>query len=276
MKNLGLQFNAALIFFSFFLLVGNTSGKDINDETVKMYKDSATGIQMVFVQGGCFEMGCGDWMISCEENEKPPHPVCVDSFWMGKFEVTQGEWRKLIGENPSDYKGGDDHPVEMVSWYDVQEFIKKLNEQSQGAMQFRLPTEAEWEYAARSGGKNQIYAGGNSEKDKLWHEFRIGKDSFYEKGIQTWPVGLKKPNGLGLYDMSGNVSEWCQDYYRPDYYAESPEDNPKGPLKGNRRVFRGGTHSNHLEWRRTTRRYGAKPSWQGLDLGFRIVAESKK
>ena len=183
-------------------------------------------IEMVYVKGGCYQMG--DTFGDGSKDEKPVHEVCVSDFLMGKHEVTQGQWKKIMGHNPSHYYDcGDDCPVENVSWNDVQEFIAKLN--SLTGKKYRLPTEAEWEYAARSGGKQEKYSGGNDFDDVAWVK-------------QTRSVGQKQANGLGLYDMSGNVWEWCSDWYASDYYRKSPRENPSGPSSGSRRVSRGGSY----------------------------------
>jgi formylglycine-generating enzyme required for sulfatase activity len=200
-------------------------------ENVKTVSDPITGMQFVFVKGGCYQMGSDKYRIS---PYKPVHQVCLSDFYMGKYEVTQSQWEKVMGNNPSEFKKcGPDCPVENVSWNDAHGFIKKLNTQS--GKQYRLPTEAEWEYAASSGGKDEIWAG-TSDKSALsryaWYDTNSGKS--------THKVGLKKSNGLGLYDMSGNVMEWCQDWYNEAYYEDSPKDNPSGPDNGEKRVNRGG------------------------------------
>ncbi len=184
---------------------------------------------MVFVPGGSFQMGSDDG----EDDEKPVHTVQLDDFYIGKYEVTQKQWREVMGENPSSFQGCDDCPVEQVSWNDVQEFIQKLNAQT--GQNYRLPTEAEWEYAARGGQKSQgyQYAGSNNIDEVAWYDGNSGR--------KTHPVGQKRPNELGLYDMSGNVREWCSDWYGSDYYASSPEFNPRGPASGSSRVVRGGS-----------------------------------
>ncbi|MBF0424187.1 MAG: SUMF1/EgtB/PvdO family nonheme iron enzyme, partial [Magnetococcales bacterium] len=177
----------------------------------------------VIVSGGTFEMGCGSWQSGCFDNEKPVHSVTVGSFEIGKYEVTQKQWKAVMGSNPSSFSScGDDCPVEMVTWNDTQDFIAKLNQQEKGCT-YRLPTEAEWEYACRSGGKQEKYCGGNDVDQVAWY----GSNS----GNKTYPVGRKVANGLGAYDMSGNVWEWVADWYGSDYYASSPKENPKGPSK---------------------------------------------
>ena len=182
---------------------------------------------MVTVQGGRFAMGGNE-----NNNEKPIHNVTLSSFKIAKYETTLAQWQKVMGSNPSGRKDCMDCPVTAVGWDDIQTFIQKLNTLS--GKNYRLPTEAEWEYAARGGTKSKKfeYAGSNDVNAVAW--------TFANSGSITHPVGQKEANELGLYDMSGNVWEWCNDWYDENYYDKSPEDNPKGPATGPHRVFRGG------------------------------------
>ncbi|MBA4348368.1 MAG: hypothetical protein C0415_00040 [Thermodesulfovibrio sp.] len=186
-----------------------------------------TGLEMILVKSGCFQMGSDGYYA---------HEVCVDDFYIGKYEVTQGQWKAIMGDNPSRFEDcGDNCPVESVSWDDVQEFINKLNQKTE--KNYRLPTEAEWEYAARSGGKNEKWAGTSNQSE-------LGEYAWYREnsGDKTHPVGQKKPpNGLGIYDMSGNVWEWVSDWFDVNYYKNSPKDNPKGPSSGSYKALRGGS-----------------------------------
>jgi len=216
--------------------------------------------RMVFVKGGCYQMG--DTFGDGESHEKPVHEVCVDDFYIGKYEVTQGQWKTIMGNNPSYFKAcGDSCPVEEVSWNDAQTFIQKLNQQT--GKKYRLPTEAEWEYAERSGGKSEQYSGGNDIDSVAWYD----KNS----GNKTHPVGTKQPNGLGIYDMSGNVWEWVNDWYDGGYYKNSPKDNPKGPGSGTFRVLRGGCWANSARSTRSANRYGGNPDFGDSSYGFRLV-----
>jgi formylglycine-generating enzyme required for sulfatase activity len=204
---------------------------------------------MVFVQGGSFKMGSNDG----DSDEKPVHSVTVDDFYIGKYEVTQKEWNDVMGNNPSHRKGYN-LPVESVSWYDAVEFCNKKS-RAEGltpcysgsgtnttcnfsANGYRLPTEAEWEYAARGGVKTHdraslTYAGSNSIKKVAW--YRGNSES------KTHPVGKKQANELGLHDMSGNVWEWCNDWYDENYYSSSIRYDPQGAVLGSRRALRGGS-----------------------------------
>lgn len=208
--------------------------------------DEEEKMGVVFVKGGCFEMGDTFFDGIGGDDEKPVHKVCVDDFYMGKYEVTVGEFRAFVnntgyrteaerGDGCFYYTGEkwekdanknwcdpgfsqtESHPVVCISWNDTQAFIKSLNKAL--GMNFRLPTEAEWEYAERSGGKKEKWAGTSNESE-------LGAYAWYNDNSGTHPVGQKQPNGLGLYDMSGNVWEWIQDWYGDDYYNHSPRDNP--------------------------------------------------
>jgi len=219
---------------------------------------------MVFVKGGCFDMG--DIFDTGASDEKPVHTVCVGDFYLGKTEVTQKQWGDVIGNSPSKFQCGD-CPVERVSWNNVQEFIKKLNEKT--GMNYRLPTEAEWEYAARSGGYKEQWAGTNNEE-------KIGEYAWYGFTAEgrTHVVAGKTPNGIGLYDMMGNVWEWCSDIYDKDYYDHSPSNDPQGPthLEHSNRVIRGGGWRSSAKGLRTTDRNDFLPTSKKFsDLGFRLA-----
>ncbi|MEZ4888810.1 MAG: SUMF1/EgtB/PvdO family nonheme iron enzyme [Chitinophagales bacterium] len=216
---------------------------------------------MVTVSGGTFQMGSNDG----QDDEKPVHPVTLSTFQMGKYEVTQAQWEAVMGSNPSQKSAGCDNcPVESVSWNDAQDFIKKLNQLT--GKRFRLPTEAEWEFAARGGTKsrNYTYSGSNSIDEVAWY----GDNS----GSKTHPVGGKKANELGLYDMSGNVWEWCNDWYDENYYSSSPSSNPKGPATGGVRVLRGGSWNNKPLNCRSADRFWFNPEFRiNYGVGFRCA-----
>jgi len=228
-----------------------------NEDELRTLSGPAPEIEMVYVQGGTFQMGSNDG----ESNEKPVHTVTVGSYYIGKFEVTQKQWRAVMGSNPSYFSGCDNCPVEKVSWNDIQEFIRKLNEKS--GKRYRLPTEAEWEFAARGGIKSRgyTYAGSNTIGDVAW----------YWENSKTHPVGQKAPNELGVYDMSGNVWEWCADWYAGDYYANCPENNPKNTTPSSLRVSRGGGWRNLPAYCRVARRYLPSPGARVNFLGFRLL-----
>jgi len=220
---------------------------------------------MVLVQDGTFTMGCTDKQGSdCSDNEKPAHRVTVSNFYMGKYEVTQAQWKAVMGSNPSYFKG-DRLPVEQVSWYDVQEFIRKLNANT--GKQYRLPTEAEWEFAARGGIKSKGYKYSGSDKAN-----RVAWYAGNSKS-KTHDVGKKRSNELGLYDMSGNVWEWCSDCYGD--YTSAAKTNPTGPYSGSNRVFRGGSWGSVAGDVRVSARTYSKPDYSRDGLGFRLACSSK-
>jgi len=221
--------------------------------------DPFTKMEFVHVKGGWYEMGSNNG----EKEEKPVHDVCVSDFWIGKYEVKQSEWNMVMGNNLSMNRCGGDCPVESISWQDAQQFIQKLNEKS--GSNYRLPTEAEWEYAARSGGKDQKWAG-TSEPSAIGDYAR-----FYDNSASNSnPVGTRKPNGLGIYDMSGNVYEWCQDVYDETYYQNSPDINPLGPVSGEYRVAKGGSGRADVEQVRTSYRFGLHPNYANRSTGLRL------
>jgi len=220
-------------------------------------------MKFVFVKGGCFQMG--DTFGDGGNNEKPVHQVCINDFYIGKYEVTQAQYQKIMGTNPSVFKTcGPNCPVDSVSWDDSQAFVGRLAQQS--GKKFRLPYEAEWEYAARSGGKNEEWAG-TSDLDELgdYAWFRDNSDT------TTHPVGQKQPNGLGIYDMTGNIWEWCMDRYDEKYYEKSPQKNPHGALTGTYRVLRGGCWNFTAGLVRAAYRYEYSPYSRHYFFGFRIV-----
>jgi formylglycine-generating enzyme required for sulfatase activity len=232
------------------------------------------------IPAGEFEMGTVDH----GDNNDVPHTVKIARpFEMAKYEVTQAQWNAVVGDNPSFHKG-DNLPVENVSWEDAQEFIDALNKLKDGYI-YRLPTEAEWEYAARAGGKGDAkvdldavaWTGDNSGLKQLdtTYLFESDKQNYRKKllanGNQTHPVGQKKPNRWGLYDMQGNVWEWCQDWYSADYYLESAEANPQGPESGTQKVNRGGSWYSQPDRCQAVNRSRDEPNKKLFHLGFRIV-----
>ena len=216
---------------------------------------------MIKVEGGTFTMGATPEMTNPWNDEKPTHQVTLSSYYIGETEVTQSLWKAVMGSNPSRFTG-DNLPVENVSWNDCQQFIDKLN--SLTGKKFRLPTEAEWEYAARGGNKSRHtqYSGSSNIDDVAWYEDNSGS--------KTHPVKTKKANELGIYDMSGNVWEWCQD--RKGSYSRRVQNNPTGPESGSRRVYRGGSWNNlKRNCRSSNRRYDYTPGSRNDYLGLRLV-----
>ena len=212
-------------------------------------------MKMIYVEGGTFAMGSNDGF----DDEKPVHNVTLDSYYIGETEITQAQWRAIMGSNPSGYTG-DSRPVEMVSWDDAQKFCKKLSELT--GKKYVLPTEAQWEYAARGGNKSKgyTYSGSNN----------VGDVAVYSTSSHS-NVKSKKPNELGIYDMSGNVWEWCSDLYGSSYYSSSPQTNPQGPSSGSKRVWRGGSWYDYSSYCRAAYRGGDFSSLRYGNFGFRVV-----
>jgi formylglycine-generating enzyme required for sulfatase activity len=224
----------------------------------KRRRELASDGEMVDVKGGCFQMG--DTFGDGGSDEKPVHEVCLSRFRIGKYEVTQGQWQKIMGNNPSHFSScGDDCPVEQVSWDDVQLFIERLN--SRTGRRFRLPTEAEWEYAARSGGKAEKYSGSDKPDAVAWYSGNSGS--------KTHPVGQKQPNKLGIYDMSGNVWEWVSDWYGG--YSGSRQQDPVGASLGSNRVFRGGSWYSGVGYARASYRTFDYQTYSLNNIGFRLA-----
>jgi formylglycine-generating enzyme required for sulfatase activity len=224
--------------------------------------DPTTGMTLLKVTGGTYTMG--DTFGDGYSNGLPTHQVTVGDFYIGKYEVTQAEWQTVMGSNPSYFTAcGTTCPVEQVSWTDIQTFISTLNTQS--GKTYRLPTEAEWEYAARSGGQNQKYSG-TSDVTLLGNYAWYGTNA----GSTTHPVGQKQANGLGLYDMSGNVWEWVSDWYGA--YSSTAQTNPTGATTGSHRVNRGGSGSGGAAGGRASGRGNGAPGDRNISIGFRLLA----
>ena len=218
---------------------------------------------MIAVETGSFEMG--DKNAGGDEDAKPPHRVILDDFMMSKYDVTQGLWKAVMGNNPSGSTKCDSCPVEKVSWNDAQKFISKLN--SITGQRYRLPFEAEWEYAAKGGSrsKGSTFSGGNEIDSVGWN------DSNSEK--KTHPIGQKKANELCLYDMTGNVLQWCSDWYDYNYYNTSPEQNPHGPGRGKTKVLRGGGWNIYTAYCGVTVRADLIPDSCYYNVGFRLARD---
>ena len=208
-----------------------------------------------YIDGGDFKRSFS----SNEGKEKSEHLITLGSYLIDKTEVTQREYRQVMGKYSSDFTGCMECPVENVSWYDAMEYAKKVGK--------RLPTEAEWEFAARGGNYNKDYlkySGSNNLDEVAW---------YLSNTEVKQPVGRKKPNALGLYDMSGNVWEWCLDWYHDDYFQVSNKLNPKGPDYGAEKVVRGGSWFSNDVFCDVSRRYKLKPDYRDTNFGFRCVKD---
>jgi formylglycine-generating enzyme required for sulfatase activity len=288
--------------------ISDVTSKDENmfKSGAKEFKESVADIQFVNISGGCFKMG--DTFGDGEKDEQPVHKVCVSDFAISKTDITVGQFKLFVEatnyQTEAEKDGGcyifngkdwikqpsnnwknpgfmqnNQHPVICVAWNDVQAFINWLNKP--GAGKFRLPTEAEWEYSARSGGKKERFAGFNNKNllykfanfcdtncDTKWQT--IGQNDGYSG---TSPAGNYQPNGLGLHDMTGNVWQWLNDWYDERYYSKSPKDNPRGATSGVDRVVRGGSWLNGPNDVRAADRNNSAPNYRSSDIGFRIVSQ---
>ena len=240
------------------------------------YVANGVTLRMIAVAGGTFTMGATAEQGSvAQSNEKPAHQVTLSDYCIGETEVTQALWLAVMGDNPSFYTSANGYsdnlnrPVERVSWNDCQTFITKLNELT--GQKFRLPTEAEWEYAARGGNKSKgcQFSGSNDISEVAWYWNDIPSRSKGKEGYGTQPVGTKAPNELGIFDMTGNVWEWCHDKY--GYYSSRAQKNPSGASSGPYRVYRGGCWDNDPAGCRVAYRYGGKPNEKEDFIGLRLA-----
>lgn len=227
---------------------------------------NSIGMEFISIPPGSFQMGGDKVHEQAEDHENPVHRVDIGKgFLMGRFTVTQEQWALVMETNPSEFTG-DQRPVECVSWHDTQVFIETLNTQ-ENTQAYRLPTEAEWEYAARAGAAT-AYTFGNETSSLnayAWHKKNAGG--------QTQPVGQLEPNAWGLYDMHGNVHEWCQDWFDRKYYAQSPTADPTGPDTGLARALRGGDWSSAAWYCRCASRSLSSPDRRSSRVGFRLMRE---
>jgi formylglycine-generating enzyme required for sulfatase activity len=247
-----MKIKTAILFLALCVTMGVSA-----QQTDKTFTVKGVSFVMKPVAGGTFQMG-----YNLAYDECPVHSVTLSSYYIGKTEVTQALWEAVMGSNPSSFKGNN-LPVEQVSWEDCQTFITKLNQLT--GQKFRLPTEAEWEYAAR-GGKNSKgyeYSGSNKLGDEAWYNSK-----------KTHPVATKQPNELGIYDMTGNVDEWCQDWYDDSYYRNSPSKDPSGPTSGTHRVYRGHNWYSTAKRCRVSSRDRHDPSGGNYFMGFRLAMSS--
>ena len=259
----------------------NVSSNNVSSSSsTRTYTANGVSFTMVQVPGGTFTMGATSEQGSdADSDESPTHQVTLSSYSIGQTEVTQELWQAVMGSNPSYFKGSK-RPVESVSWNDCQDFIRKLNNLT--GQNFRLPTEAEWEYAARGGRSGGTkYAGSNSIDDVAWYwknsgdKYLSGTDSDWDwdkiqkNNGRTHDVATKRSNGLGIYDMSGNVLEWCQDWY--GVYSSSGQTNPQGPSTGSYRVNRGGSWNSIARVCRVSNRDCYDPAYRYNCLGLRLA-----
>ena len=228
----------------------------------EVFTVNGVSFKMIYIQGGTFTMGANiESVDEAWDSQKPTHQVTLSNYMMAEIELTQLLWQAVMKYNPSNIKGMQ-NPVERVSWEDCQEFVKKLNQLT--GKNFRLPTEAEWEYAARGGQKSKgyKYAGSNNLDDVAWYDSNSNR--------MTHPVKGKQPNELGLYDMSGNVWEWCQDWF--DDYSSNAQTDPTGPTSGSNRVYRGGSwHSDAGRCRVSFRGHWVASYRRDENLGLRLA-----
>lgn len=239
---------------------GKKEGEKVKQPKV-VTKEDIPPINMVLVKGGCFDMG--DFTGDGDEDELPAHEVCLDSFYIADTEVTQELFEIVMGGLPRPMAWDPKAPANYVSFTMAKNFIQKLNQITNGY--YRLPTEAEWEYAARAGGKQTVWSGTDNEAelgDYTW---------FSDNSDKLKPVKSKKPNALGLYDMSGNATEWVEDFFDFEYYKDSPKTNPEGPNQSAFRVIRGGSFDDPPFRLRTTYRYGLEYNRMLLNVGFRLA-----
>ena len=231
------------------------------DSQNKVFTVNGVSFKMIAVKGGTFTMGATPEQTGAYGDELPTHSVTLSDYYIGETEVTQELWSAVMGSNPSYFTGNMQRPVEMVSWNDCQTFISKLNELT--GETFRLPTEAEWEYAARGGNQSQgrLYSGSNTIDDVAWY--------WDNSSSTTHPVKTKAPNELGIYDMSGNVWEWCSDWYGS--YSSDAQTDPIGPSTGSYRVYRGGSWDNFAASCRVAYRRSSSPTISHYYFGLRLA-----
>ena len=237
-------------------------------------------LELVLIPAGEFTMGSPITEKKRRSNEGPQHRVRITKpFYMGKYEVTQEQWQQVMRRSPSHFKGNTKNPVELLSWNDCQSFVKKLNARTNEKGTFALPTEAEWEYACRADTSTPLYFGDDERSldDYAWYRDHYAWYACARKAVVcTHPVGQKKPNAFGLYDMYGNVLEWCADWYGEGYYKKSPKDDPAGPEYGKFRVLRGGSWYQYPGACRSASRAFYRPMYRDKTYGVRVVLRDLK
>jgi len=271
---------SGVLFFNACVAVQNSTPEVFPETGSKPKPGSASAIEMVFVEGGTFMMGCmPEHGSDCDDNARPAHQVTLNDFYIGKYEVTQKQWREIMGMNVRQqrdevgeefplYGVGDDYPMYYVSWYDVQEFISRLNEKT--GKNYRLPTEAEWEYAARGGNQSRgyKYSGSDVIEEVAWYDGNSGEGGSHN--LIAHPVGTKKENELGIHDMTGNVWEWVSDLYGT--YSGNPQTNPEGSDTGWLHVLRGGSWFYHARPMLVSFRGNNDPMIRTGHIGFRLAS----
>ena len=246
------------------------------EETKKFTEFDCNGVklEMVKIPAGTFMMGSPENELGRQDNEILHQVTLTKDYWLGKYPVTQAQWRAVMGNNPSCFKG-DNRPVENVTWHETKEFCEELNRLYAGKLpqgyKFDLPTEAQWEYACRAGTTTALNNGTNltNKTDTCSNLAEVAWNDWKEEGTQTYPVGQKRPNAWGLYDMHGNVDEWCRDLY--DDYSSGAVVDPVVSQTGSSRVLRGGCWFSEAFWCRSACRNSFYPSWCIYHLGFRLA-----
>ena len=252
-------------------LEGGSDEPQPSSQEAQIWKEPGTGMEFIKIPAGCFNMGSPEGEEGRNTSEGPVHKVCIEEFWVGRYEVTQQQWQQVMGKNPAYFqekklkKNTQQHPVEQVSWNTIQKFLTELNKDT-SQPPFRLPSEAEWEYAARAGTET-AYSFGDSQKDLATHAWY--KDNSEDS---TQPVGQLEPNGFGLFDMHGNVWEWCADPNH-DHYDNAPSDGSvwEDGADTTVRMLRGGSWGSHPWGLRSANRLRNKPNYKNNSIGFRLV-----
>ncbi|MBF0261503.1 MAG: formylglycine-generating enzyme family protein [Magnetococcales bacterium] len=231
------------------------------------WRDPMSEVNLLWIAGGCFDMGSPPRAEGRESDEGPVHQACVKGFWLGETEVTQGQWRRVMHNNPSRFRKGENYPVENVTREEVNEFIAQLNSRARINVQFRLPSEAEWEFACRNGGQRTIFPGGSDPARYAW---------FAPNSLATsQPVGLRPANQLGLKDMSGNVWEWVQERYQSSYAADNKSAAANGAGGVEFFTIRGGGWQDEAQSLRCANRGFQSDNSRRPDLGLRLAASVK-
>jgi formylglycine-generating enzyme required for sulfatase activity len=269
LRTFGTFYIVLLALFMIVLSSGLATAVELANTNTNTNTDTnSIGMQFVLIPAGTFMMGADKDFAEASDYEQPRHQVTISKpFYLGVYNVTQKDWTAVMGNNPSKCRG-EDNPVETVSWKDIQDFIKRLN-QKEGHSRYRLPTEAEWEYAARAGSTSTYFFGDDKSQlgDYAWY--------YANSGDETHPVGQKRPNAWGLYDILGNVFEWTGDWWGDTYYAKSPSSDPTGPTSGAARVLRScGWGGGPWDCRSSVRGRG-EPADRHQFFGFRLALSSE-